>query len=88
MKLLKPNKPVLSMLEFRRRGKQWLKTIQQELKCDNADKDIAINIDTGEYVLEDETGEDVFFVFRKKWPDAHPYICRVNGRPSIRFYGK
>ena len=87
MKSAKLIRQHLPWSEFLRRGKEWLTKIGPNLMPDRAEDVIAINIETGEYLLEDDSDEDVRFKFRKKWPGRHPYVSRVNGRAAIRFHG-
>jgi hypothetical protein len=64
----------------------YLERIQHKLMPDHADEIVAINTDTGEYVL----GYDVhqaFAAFRSRWPDSAMYLCKVDGGPAVKFHG-
>jgi hypothetical protein len=87
MKMLKLKEPRLSRDEFSRRAKEYLKKIQDELMPDQADKFVAINMQTGEYVLS-ESAHDCMAAYRVRWPNVLAYRCRVDGGPATTFHGR
>ena len=87
MEKLKQKRPPLSRTEFDRRAEGFLKKIQQQLMPDQADKIVAINMETGEYVLGKTSGEAAE-AFWERWPDVLMCKCRVDGGPSVKFHGK
>ena len=60
-----------------------LEKIQQELMPEKAKSVVAINLDTGEYVLGKDSGEAAI-AFKKRWPQMGYFICRADGTPSGR----
>lgn len=69
--------------DFERLVDSHLEKIQEELMPDKAKKVVAINMETGEYVLGEDSGE-AFKAFMKRWPNGGYYMCRVDGTPSGR----
>ena len=78
---LKP--PQLSRAEFRRRADGFLKEVQEELIPDHAKEIVAINVDTGEYLLGHSFVEATD-AFDARWPHALSFVCRVDGGPALR----
>jgi hypothetical protein len=76
----------LSRGEFRRRAGEFLKRIQEELPRDKSKDVVAINMETGEYVLA-KTNAEATEAFWSRWPDVLMYVCRVDGGPTIKFHG-
>jgi hypothetical protein len=74
-------------LEFERRSQQYLEEAQKSLLPEHADRFIAINMATGEYVLGD-TSNEAFNKFLDRWPDNMMFLCRVDGGPAIKFHGR
>ncbi len=74
--------------QAQQRAEQFLVEIQKELTPDQAAQLVAINLETGEYVLGKE-GEvlEVSRAFRKRFPDQLPYVVRVDGGPVTKFHG-
>jgi hypothetical protein len=64
-----------------------LKKIQRELMPEHAQEHLAVNLETGEYVLG-RTSSEVFQAFLDRWPNKPMFKRRVDGSPSIRFRGK
>ncbi len=87
MKKFKTKRPDLPWPEFDRRADEFLVKIQQEHMPQDADKFVAINMETGEYVLADSSGQ-ASDKFLSRWPDVLLFLCRVDGGPAIRFHGK
>ena len=87
MKQLKTKRPDLPWAEFDRRADDFLLKVQQEHMPQGADKIVAINMETGEYVLADSSGQ-ASKKFWARWPDVLFYKCRVDGGPAIQFHGK
>jgi len=69
--------------DFDRLVDSFLDKIQEELMPDKAEMIVAINMETGEYVLGRDAG-DASRAFRTKWPKSGFYMCRVDGRPAVR----
>lgn len=61
----------------------YLEKIQQELTPDNAKMVVAINTDTGEYTLG-QNSKEALDAYRKRWGDYGFFLCRVDGSPSGR----
>jgi hypothetical protein len=70
-----------------RRADQFLKEIQKTLMPDHASEYVAINLETGEYTLGRTTHEAVV-AYRSRWRDQLLHLCRVDGGPAYKFYGK
>lgn len=77
----------MSWREHAERGEAILKELQQTLLPEYAHKIIAINVETGEYVLGDRAGETER-EFKKKFPDQIAYVGRIDGRPVTKFYDR
>ena len=60
-----------------------LKKIQRRLKPEDADAVLAINTETGEFVLGVDYG-DAYRAFRAKFGNVAHYACRVDGSPAIQ----
>jgi len=84
MARLKLKTPRLARTEFTRRAEEYLKDIQKKLMPEHARDVVAINMETGEYVVGRTSGE-VFEASSERWPNAFTYICRVDGGPSTKF---
>lgn len=69
--------------DFERLVDGYLEKIQQELMPEKARMVVAINMNTGEYVLGEDSGK-AYQAFRRKWPGVFYYMCRVDGSPSVR----
>jgi len=61
----------------------YLEKIQKELKPEQARLVVAINIQTGQYALGEDSNE-ALTNFRNRWPDSGFHLCRVDGSPSGR----
>ena len=72
--------------EFQQRGKQILQELQKTLLPEHAAEILAINVETGDYVLG-RTLRDAIVAFRNRWPDQLSYAVRVDGGPVIKFHG-
>lgn len=64
-----------------------LNKIQDALMPEHAKEYLAINLETGEYVLG-QSSQDVSRAFWARWPDKAYFKCRVDGGPAVRFRGK
>lgn len=73
--------------EHTRRGEQILQQIQKTLLPEHASEIVAINVETGEYVLA-HSGHEASVAFHKRWPDQISYMIRVDGGPVYKFHGK
>jgi hypothetical protein len=76
-----------SMRDFERRAEQILAELQKTLLPEHASEVIAINVDTGEYVLAQDSG-DAWQTFRERWPGTLGFVIRVDGGPVTKFYGR
>src|SRR5262249_42965347 len=85
--LLKKKRPEISRSEFNRRAARFLTAIQEELMPEHADEFLAINMETGEYVLAADAHQ-ADAKAGKRWPDVLIFGCRVDGGPVAKFYGK
>jgi hypothetical protein len=66
-----------------REMKPMLEKIHQQIGPEDADSIVAINTDTGEFVLGADYGA-AYRAFRDKFGNAGRYICRVDGSPAIQ----
>ena len=58
--------------------------VQLALRPDaQEDRVVAVDRETGNFALGNDYGE-AFREFRKKYPDAWPYISKVDGSPALR----
>lgn len=73
--------------EFDRRAEQLLQGIQKTLSPEDASKILAINVDTGEYVLA-ASHDEAWDEFLRRWPNHLAYVVRVDGGPVVKFHGK
>ena len=87
MEALKKKRPDLPRSEFNRRADAFLAAIQKELLPEHADELLAINMETGEYVLAD-TSAEASERYEQRWPDVLNFQCRVDGGPVDKFHGK
>jgi hypothetical protein len=76
----------LSRTEFHHRATEFLKKIQDTVSPKHLGDVVAINMETGEYVLAADSDE-AFEAYRARWPNVLGYICRVNGEASTKFHG-
>jgi hypothetical protein len=60
-----------------------LKKLQWQLMPKHANEHVAINLETGEYVLGRTPGE-AFRAFEARWPNKPMYKRRVDGGPSVK----
>jgi len=79
--------PQMSMREFERRADQILTEVQKTLLPDHASDILAINVETGEYVLA-ATNDEAWEAFHQRWPDQLAFVVRVDGGPTVKFHGK
>jgi hypothetical protein len=75
-----------SMREFRRRAAALSAELQKALMPEHASEVIAVNVDTGEYLLA-PSGSEAWRKFRKRWPGKLGHVCRVDGGPVVKFHG-
>ncbi len=87
MQRLELKKPNLSRSAFERRAEEYLQRIQADLMPDQANEIVAINMETGEYVVGKDKRE-VTRTFRSRWPNTLMFRSRVDGGPVTRFHGK
>jgi hypothetical protein len=85
--LLKKKRPDIPRSEFNRRADRFLAAIQKDLMPEHADEFLAINMETGEYVLAADF-DQAAAEFEKRWPDVLIFGCRVDGGPVVKFHGK
>jgi hypothetical protein len=86
-KVLKPLRPDIPRSEFNRRADRFLVAIQEELMPEHANEFVAINMETGEYVLA-ASAHQAFLKYIKRWPDVLNFLVRVDGGPTVKFHGK
>jgi hypothetical protein len=79
--------PMISQRAFERRAAAILAELQKVLLPEHASEVIAINVDTGEYLLA-ATGGDAWREFRKRWPGKLGFVCRVDGGAVVKFHGR
>lgn len=79
--------PMISRRRFERRAAAILAQLQTTLGLEHASEVIAINVDSGEYLLAPTSGE-AWQEFRKRWPGTLAYVCRVDGGPVVKFHGR
>jgi hypothetical protein len=79
--------PTGSMRGFAKQAKEILAELQKTLLPEHASKVIAINVNTGDYLLAN-TRHEAWQEFRKRWPGTLGYVCRVDGGPVVKFYGR
>lgn len=75
-----------SLRDFEKGAAEILAELQKTLLPEHASEVIAINVDTGEYVLAPTSGE-AWQEFLKRWRGTLGYVCRVDGGPSVKFHG-
>lgn len=74
---------VESQTPTQRRMRPFLEAIQEQLSPEEYESVLAINTETGEFVLG-EDWVDAYRKFRERFPNAGQYICRADGSASIR----
>jgi hypothetical protein len=79
--------PPTSHREFDRRADHILHELQKTLMPKHASEIVAINVETGEYVLA-STLDAVYEAFQERWPEQISYVVRVDGGPVVKFHGK
>lgn len=86
MEKIQDKMPRLSRGAFSRRAAEYLRRAQADLLPEHAQEFIAINMETGEYVLG-KTPRETFLASNERWPHTLMYSCRVDGGPATKFYG-
>jgi hypothetical protein len=81
------NDPMPSRREFERRAAALREELQEALMPEHASELIAINVETGEYLLA-PTRREAWQGYRKRWPGTLGYVCRVDGGPVVKFHGR
>ena len=76
----------IDWMKFRRRGREILKQIQEKLMPEHARDILAIDVESGGYVLA-ETPEEALALFRQKFPGKVAWLVRVDGGPVRRYRG-
>ena len=71
---------------FARRAKEILQVLQKTLLPEHATEIVAINVETGEYVLG-RTVSEALTAFRTRWPNQLAYFIRAEGGPAAKFHG-
>lgn len=87
MRKLKIKEPGPAANDFKHRARGFLKVIQDELLPEHAREAVAINMDTGEYVLG-KTASQATRAFDERWPNVMSYVCRVDGGAAGKHHGK
>jgi hypothetical protein len=62
--------------------KPLLEAIHEQLFPEDCDSVVAINTETGEFVLGADYG-DAYRKFQERFPNAGRHICRVDGSPAL-----
>lgn len=73
--------------DFGDRGEAILSELRKTLLPEAANKFIALDVETGHYVLGDRSAEAVR-EFRERYPGTFAYIARVDGRPVVKFHNR
>jgi hypothetical protein len=60
-----------------------LEKVRLQISPEDFERVVAVDRETGNFVIEDDYGQ-AFWAFRKKYPDAWPYISKVDGSPALR----
>ena len=76
-------RPVKGQTAYEHLIHSYLEKIQKELEPEQARMVVAINTQTGEYALGEDSRE-ALAAFRKRWPDSAFHMCRADGSPSGR----
>jgi hypothetical protein len=79
--------PLRSLREADRRVEHILRELQQKLMPRHAAEVLAINPESGEYVLA-ATADEASDIFHERWPEQLAYVVRVDGGPVVKFHGK
>ena len=79
--------PVVNWREFRRRGDELLRELQESLLPEHANDIVAIDVDSGGYVLA-QTRDEATRKFREKFPGQLFYRSRVDGGPVIKYHDR
>jgi len=78
--------PLMPPRDFSKRAERRLAELQPALLPEHAVEVIAINVDTGEYLLAPDSGT-AWQEFRNRWPGTLGFVCRVDGGPVVKFHG-
>jgi len=78
-KTTQPRIPILPR-DFDRKAELILQRIQPDLLPEQAEKIVAINVTTGEYVMADHK-KTATREFRQRWPEEIAYVVRADGGP-------
>jgi hypothetical protein len=73
--------------EAERRAQAILKEVRATLPPDRLSDIVAINFETGEYVLGADYNE-AHESFRRRWPGVLVHMVRADGGPVFKFHGK
>lgn len=73
--------------EFHRRSDELFKELQKTLLPEHADEIIAIDVDSGGYVLS-RTRREAIEKFRLLFPGKVSFIVRVDGGPIIKYHDR
>lgn len=79
--------PTMSMRDFEQRADRILADLQKTLLPEHASEVVGINVETGEYVLAQDS-HHAWEAFLERWPGTLGYVVRVDGGPVVKFYGK
>jgi hypothetical protein len=71
------------MLPCQRAMEPTLEKVRSQISPDDFERVVAVDRETGNFVIGDSFGQ-AFREFRKKYPDAWPYISKVDGSPALR----
>jgi len=81
-----PTPTVIDWAVFRKKGAEHLRNLQGSLLPQDADKVIAIEVETGEYCLGRSSREAVD-ALRSRFPDRVAWVARVDGSPVLHLHG-
>ena len=85
---MKVRQPLYSKEEFARLGDEiYQQKIRPQLQPDNDGKIVAIDIQTGEFEIGEDTMEATGKLYRRL-PSAQPWVVRVGDRAVHRFGAK
>lgn len=76
--------PQINWREFNKRSDERLQDLQRTLLPKYADKVIAIDVESGGYVLG-RTRSEAFRKFSKKFPGNVAFVARVDGGAVVKY---
>ena len=73
--------------EFNKRSDELLRELQKILLPEHADKVIAIDVESGGYVLG-ETPTEAALMFREQFPGRLMFLVRVDGGAVVKYHNR